>query len=316
MKKDPTVISLFAGCGGSSLGYKMAGFKELLAIDFDKNAVDTFRYNFPEVPVWRDDITKLKTEDILSFCNLKKGELDVLDGSPPCQGFSTAGNREVNDVRNLLFQHYVRILKDLSPKVFVMENVSGQIKGAMKGMFIEILTELKNQGYHVKAKLMNSMYYGVPQRRERLIYIGVRNDVGIEPTFPVPSMTIQSVSEALIGITPDLKDTWIPRQKRWLWKKLLPGEDGQKIMGEGKAFSVKKIDPNRPSPTILKSRGDIQLHWKEERRLSISELKAICSFPQSFTFLGSPSSQQARLGNAVMPKMMEAIARHIKESVL
>ena len=85
--KSPTVISLFAGCGGSSLGYKMAGFEELLAIDFDENAVKTFKLNFPEVPIWLKDITQIKGKDILGFCSIKEGELDVLDGSPPCQGF-------------------------------------------------------------------------------------------------------------------------------------------------------------------------------------------------------------------------------------
>src|SRR3990167_6277348 len=98
-----TVISTFAGCGGSSLGYKLAGFKELLAIDFDKNAVETFKLNFPDVPVWQEDITKVASFDMLSFTGLKKGELDVLDGSPPCQGFSMAGKRKVSDPRNKLF---------------------------------------------------------------------------------------------------------------------------------------------------------------------------------------------------------------------
>ena len=95
----PTVISLFAGCGGSSLGYKKAGFREILALDFNKKAVDTFRQNFPEVECWKADITKTHTQQILMFLNLKKGELDVLDGSPPCQGFSSAGNRNINSKR-------------------------------------------------------------------------------------------------------------------------------------------------------------------------------------------------------------------------
>ena len=151
-----TVISLFCGCGGSSLGYKWAGYNELLAVDFEKNAVETFKLNFPEVPIWQKSVTDITGKEILDFCNIKKGELNVLDGSPPCQGFSTAGKRQVNDSRNDLFKDYVRLVNDLQPKVFIMENVSGMVKGKMKGCFIEIMKSLKSLNYQVKCKLLNA----------------------------------------------------------------------------------------------------------------------------------------------------------------
>lgn len=173
----PTVISLFAGCGGSSLGYSMAGYRELLAVEWDDHAVETFRANFPEVPVFHGDIAKLSVEEVFRLTGLKPGELDVLDGSPPCQGFSTAGKRKMDDGRNQLFREYIRLLRGLQPKVLVMENVSGMIKGKMKLIFVEILQELKSSGYHVSARLMNAMYYGVPQSRQRMIFVGVRNDI-------------------------------------------------------------------------------------------------------------------------------------------
>ena len=179
-----TVISTFAGCGGSSLGYKMAGFKELLAVEWDDNAVETFRLNFPSVPVYHGDIAELTGKECLRLAGIKKGELDVFDGSPPCQGFSTAGKRQVSDDRNNLFMEYIRLIKEIQPKVFVMENVSGMIKGKMKGKYIEIWNELNKLGYNVKSKLMNAMWYGVPQSRERLIFIGVRSDIGEKPIFP------------------------------------------------------------------------------------------------------------------------------------
>lgn len=125
----PTVVSLFAGCGGSSLGYSMAGFREPLAVEWDEYAVETFRANFPDVPVWQGDIAELSVEECLRLTGLQPGELDVLDGSPPCQGFSTAGRRKMDDGRNQLFQEYVRLLRGLRPKVLVMENVSGMVKG-------------------------------------------------------------------------------------------------------------------------------------------------------------------------------------------
>ncbi len=173
----PTVVSLFAGCGGSSLGYSMAGFRELLAVEWDGHAVETFKLNFPGVPVWQGDIAELSVEECLRLTGLKPGELDVLDGSPPCQGFSTAGKRKMDDGRNQLFQEYVRLLRGLQPKVLVMENVSGMVKGKMKLIFVEILKELKASGYKVSARLMNAMYFGVPQSRERMIFIGVREDL-------------------------------------------------------------------------------------------------------------------------------------------
>jgi len=179
-----TVISLFAGAGGSSLGYKMVEFKELLAIDWNRNAEETFRLNFPEVPFWNRDIEKIKPQEILDFCQLATGALDILDGSPPCQGFSIAGKRNINDPRNNIFLSFVGLINGLKPRVFVMENVSGMAKGKMKGVFIEIMKSLKVLDYKVKAKILNSMYYSVPQRRERLFFIGVRKDLEKEPVFP------------------------------------------------------------------------------------------------------------------------------------
>ena len=173
----PTVISLFAGCGGSSLGYSIAGYRELLAVEWDDHAVATFKLNFPEVPVYHGDIAKLSVEECLRLAGIGPGELDVLDGSPPCQGFSTAGKRRMDDGRNTLFREYVRLLRGLRPKVLIMENVSGMVQGEMKLIFAEILKELKESGYHVSARLMNAMYYGVPQSRQRMIFVGVREDI-------------------------------------------------------------------------------------------------------------------------------------------
>jgi DNA (cytosine-5)-methyltransferase 1 len=178
-RNAPTVISLFAGCGGSSLGYSMAGYRELLAVEWDDHAVETFKANFPDVPVWHGDIAKLSVEECLRITGLKPGELDVLDGSPPCQGFSTAGKRKMDDGRNQLFREYVRLLRGLQPKVLIMENVSGMVKGKMKLIFVDILKELKDAGYHVEARLLNAMYYGVPQSRQRMIFIGVREDIWV-----------------------------------------------------------------------------------------------------------------------------------------
>ncbi|MCK4958004.1 MAG: DNA (cytosine-5-)-methyltransferase [Planctomycetes bacterium] len=169
----PTIISTFAGCGGSSLGYSMAGYRELLAIEWNDNAVAIFKLNFPGIPVYHGDIHELKVEQCLKLAGIKAGELDLLDGSPPCQGFSTAGKRQMDDKRNQLYMEFVRLLRGLRPKVFVMENVSGLVKGKMKLIFADIMRELKASGYKVRCKLLNAMYFNVPQSRQRLIFIGV-----------------------------------------------------------------------------------------------------------------------------------------------
>ena len=155
----------------------MAGYRELLAVEWDDHAVETFRLNFPDIPVWHGDIAQLSVEECLRIAGLRPGELDVLDGSPPCQGFSTAGKRKMEDGRNQLFREYVRLLRGLRSKVLVMENVSGMVKGKMKLIFAEVIRELKFSGYHVEARLMNAMYFGVPQSRQRMIFIGVREDL-------------------------------------------------------------------------------------------------------------------------------------------
>jgi DNA (cytosine-5)-methyltransferase 1 len=183
----PTVISTFAGCGGSSLGYQLAGFRELLAVEWDDNAVETFKLNFPDVPVYHGDIGTLTSEKCMELAGIKPFELDVLDGSPPCQGFSMAGKRKFDDPRNSLFKEYARLLKDLQPKAFVMENVTGMIKGYMKQAYLQIIKTLRECGYKAKGQVMNAMYYNVPQSRERVIIIGVREDLGIEPSHPRPA---------------------------------------------------------------------------------------------------------------------------------
>lgn len=321
--KKPTVISTFAGCGGSSLGYKMAGFEELLAIDFDPNAVETFRLNFPGVEMWHRDIRDVTAEEIFETTGLKKGELDVFDGSPPCQGFSTTGKRKVADDRNDLFKDFVRLVDELAPKVFVMENVTGMIKGKMKGRFNEILKELKALDYDVKVKQMNAKYYNVPQSRERLIFIGVRKDLKTEVTFPKANLNIITAGKAVEGV---VAKTFTKLEKDWLtfdlWTRMKAGKNATEVHPKGSAFNLVKISPEKPCPTIPKTvsignkRYGAHLHWKEPRTLSIEELKRLSSFPDDFQFIGKFEDQWARIGNAVMPNMMKAIALHIKKNIL
>jgi DNA (cytosine-5)-methyltransferase 1 len=136
-------ISLFSGCGGSSEGYRKSGFNSLLAIDSDLNCCENYKLNFPNTLVWNTDIGNIHSSQILDEVGLDVGELEFLDSSPPCQGFSVAGKREVFDSRNELIFKTVELIGGILPKVFLIENVEGLIIGKMKGVFNEVLIRLK-----------------------------------------------------------------------------------------------------------------------------------------------------------------------------
>ena len=323
VKKEYTVISTFAGCGGSSLGYKWAGFKELLAIDFDKNACDTFRLNF-DCEIWERDIKTVTGKEILDFCKIQKGELDILDGSPPCQGFSiTNKKREITDNRNDLFLEFVRLINELQPKIFVMENVPGMIRGEMRGKFIEIMATLKKLNYNVKCKMLNAMWYEVPQSRNRLFFIGIRKDLGMIPIYPKPFDRIITASQAINSII-DIGHIEYPTEIIMnLYDKIKRGKslcDYFKTINKKQSyFNVKKIHPNKPINTITKTFSNSisgLLHWKEKRFLTINELKACSTYPESFKFIGKFKQQWARIGNSVMPKQLYHIAKILREEIL
>ncbi len=324
MVKQPTVVSTFAGCGGSSLGYRWAGFKELLALDNDGDSVKVFAANFPDVRVLQADICQVSVADILKVTGLKPGELDVLDGSPPCQGFSHAGRRKVRDTRNDLFKEFVRLVRGLEPRVFVMENVAGMASGRMKGRFIEIMKTLKALNYRVRCRKMNTKYYGVPQSRERLIFIGVRKDLGLEPVFPEPEKSIATVRKAFAGLPPQVEDRSMPDWLRQAAKHIKAGMNFKHIAN---IFLKAKDSPagciatrrqywDRPASTITKSEfGSGLLHPEEDRFLTLAELKRLASFPDDFKFTDRRLGCE-RIGNAVMPRFMFHIAQAIKKGVL
>lgn len=201
------VVSTFSGCGGSCLGFRMAGFRVVWASEFVPAARETYAANH-DTPVDARDIRTVSPADILAATGLKVGELDVLEGSPPCASFSTAGRRErgwgqvkaYSDREQRtddLFFEFVRIVDGLAPRVFVAENVSGLIKGTAKGYFKRILAALRATGYHVEARLLDAQWLGVPQARQRIIFVGVRQDLKVPPAFPRPFPYRYSMRDAL-----------------------------------------------------------------------------------------------------------------------
>ena len=314
----PTVVSTFAGGGGSLTGYLMAGYRDLLAVEWDDNAVATLRANYPDLDIYHGDIAKLTVDEVLKRTGLEPGQLDILDGSPPCQGFSTAGKRIIDDPRNQLFREYVRLLRGLRPKVFVMENVSGMVKGKMKLVFVEILKELKASGYRVSARLLNAMYFHVPQSRERMIFIGVREDLGIEPTHPKAEGLPVTVGDAIRKVDTGVLAPHLSGKFGELSKRLVPGQSISDLTGSY-GHGNQRLLSTKPSPTIVKTAifgAPKMIHPIEDRGVSIGEVKRLGSFPDGYEMLGGYEDSWQRIGNSVPPLFMEAIARHIRQEIL
>ena len=168
------IIDLFSGCGGFSLGFQMAGFKSSLAIEIDEWASETYSYNHPRITVLTKDIKKIDPKKL----NLKN--IDGIIGGPPCQGFSLSGNRDTKDPRNSLFVDFVRFVKIIRPKFFVMENVKGLLSmKTKKNLLVKdiILEEFEKINYNVSLQVLSSADYGVPQIRERVFFIGLRDNI-------------------------------------------------------------------------------------------------------------------------------------------
>lgn len=321
----PTVISTFAGCGGSSLGYQLAGFHELLAVEWDQNAVDTFRLNFPDVPVYHGDIAKLTGAECMRLAGIEKGTLDVLDGSPPCQGFSTAGKRKFDDPRNSLFKEYARLLSELKPKVFVMENVTGMVQGYMKQAYLQIIKTLRECGYDASGQVLNAVHYNVPQIRERIIIIGVREDLKLKPSHPKPQSRPISFRRAIHGVNcndgevralGDVVAEYSKYHPQNHWSTL-PGL-WKKVKGNyGSSISLKWASWDSPIGTIIKDERALCgiVHPERTRYLTLGEYKRCASFPDDFQFTDRKNGL-TRIGNSVPPNLMRAIAEHIKVNIL
>ena len=178
-----TVLDLFCGAGGLSLGLEMAGFETVAGVDFDENAIETFRANHPNAVGLHADVCDVKGADILAKCGLK--EIDVVAGGPSCQGFSTHGKRIESDPRNFLFKEYIRIVTELRPKFIIMENVKGLLTYS-GGYFKELIeSSFSEAGYRVESRILCAADYGVPQLRHRILFLGTRLDVPL--TFPQPT---------------------------------------------------------------------------------------------------------------------------------
>lgn len=344
------IIDLFSGCGGLSYGFELAGYKTLLGLDFDAAAVESFKLNHKDAVGVCDDITKISTADLMSKVN--DTSVDVVVGGPPCQGMSLSGPRQFHDPRNKLYLSYIRVVADLMPKVFVVENVPGLVglyKGAIKD---SILEEFHKLGYTVGYQILNAAEYGVPQLRRRVFFVGIRSDLGKKFEFPAPSHFFEHewvTAEQATSDLPLLEDTLGDEIEHYLCE---PKNDFQRYsrknsgivynhQGTNHSETTKKIISLVPEggnykslPEEYKSTRNFNVawtryhsqkpaptidtghrhhfHYKCNRVPTVRENARFQSFPDDFVFLGNRTQQYRQVGNAVPPLLAKAIAEAIK----
>lgn len=401
--KKPLVLDIFCGAGGMSEGFIQAGFNVKYATDINSIAKLTYMNRHKQLGYE----TKFACMDIKDFS--KKGflknflgndEIDVICGGPPCQGFSLAGKRDKNDPRNMLFKSYMKVINNVKPKYFVMENVEGILSmkfdeyvGIKKNIYENetvgkiLINEFWQIGYYVEYKILNACNYGVPQNRKRVFFLGHRirkyrggkyKDIVKNPNFPKTNMDIKITVKEAISDLPVLnnggKSIMYNSDKNLLTKYQIESINGRTLDKTGKAISAKvihnheaakhsdriikrfslinqgedllklrkklsedewekyktkktrckRIDENKPAPTILTLPDDL-IHYNQDRIMSVRELARLQSFDDSFEFLGGRTTggnrrkkdlpQYTQVGNAVPPLLAKAVALEIRKAL-
>lgn len=346
-------ISFFAGAGGLDIGIHDAGFDVRLSVELEEKYCETLKINNPTFNVVNADIMKYSKEKIYKDAKLSDNEeIDLIFGGSPCQSFSTAGKRKAfSDDRGKAMLKFVELVEETRPKAFLLENVKGLISAPLKhrplnergakfpplereeqkGSALQyLLNQVKD--YNVKYKVVNSAEYGVPQKRERVIFIGIRKDLNKIYEFPrithggnsgKPSNTVGDVLKQLS----DVNHTYVKySEERLKYMKLIPVGGGnwrdldesivEKAMGGafksggGKTGYFRRIKANEPSPTLLTSpiqKSTNLGHPYEDRPLSIEEYLAIQGFPKGYILNGTINDQYTQIGNAVPVKLAKIL---------
>lgn len=333
--KNYKSIELFAGAGGLALGLEHAGFHHVLLNEIDKNACSTLRYNRPKWNIKEGDIKDLN----FSYLNNK---IDLLTGGFPCQSFSYAGNKMgFEDIRGTMFFEFARALKEIRPKIFLAENVKGLLNHD-HGKTLETITNIIDElGYElVEKKIYKAIFFKVPQKRERLILIGIRKDLSKKVTFRSPSpytkiLTVKDAfkkGELFNTNVPESIGQKYPKRKQEIfnhvpeggyWRDLplhLQREYMQKsfYLGGGKTGMARRLSWNEPCLTLTCSPAQKQTercHPDENRPLTIREYARIQTFPDDWIFQGSMSAQYKQIGNAVPVNLAIAIGKSLIQTL-
>jgi len=360
-RKRPT-ISLFSGALGLDLGLERAGFDLSVAVECNRFAIETIELNRPSLPLIKKRLEDVPTKDILSKARLERGEAFVVTGGPSCQAFSTAGQRgSVADPRGSMFREFLRVVQETRPRFFVMENVRGVLSAAVRhrplkdrgpghpplepdellgSALLLILQELEATGYYVVFDLLNAADYGVPQTRERVIFIGSRDG---EPVA-IPGRTHTetrvnghppwvSLREGLRGLKdpdPQYRE-FSPSKERYLkdipaggnWRDLSPARQQRALGGAynswgGRTGFFRRLAWSKPAPALTTrpdSKATMFCHPDELRPLTVREYARIQQFPDDWTFAGGLPQQYLQIGNAVPLGLGEAVGYALRDAM-
>jgi DNA (cytosine-5)-methyltransferase 1 len=335
-----TVIDVFCGCGGSSYGFKLAGFDIKAAIDKNSLATESYRLNFPDAAVLTKEIVHARAEkvahNLLSKAKLVPGECTVLLGCAPCQGFCRLSKSGVDDPRNKLISALPKIIAVIRPEFCVIENVPGLVRGSGKGIFQQALDELKSAGYaNVAWKVVNAADFGVPQRRKRLLLIASRlYAVSIPEASEKPRKTVRETISRLPPIAAGTSDPhdclhYSPRASPKVMERIrnIPKDGGsrrslppelqlachKRHSGFCDVYGRMKWD--EPSPTITTGCINVTkgrfIHPEQDRAISVREAALFQTFPRDFEFCGTPWQIARQIGEAVPVELARKIADHI-----
>lgn len=342
--KQYNAIDLFCGAGGLSYGFESAGFNILLGIDSDQKALEVFEKNHKGSKSICGDITQISYDNIKELIGEQK--IDTIIGGPPCQGMSLSGPRKFDDPRNKLYLSYIRLVEEIKPRAFVIENVPGLVslfKGQIKDSIIEKFTAM---GYSVKYQILCAADYGVPQNRKRVIFVGTRENVEFQ--YPEKNSTQVTCEMALSDLPPlvdelgtEVSDYATPALNSYqsLMRErsmnvynhiaaahsekvkkiiaLVPDGCNYKSLPEeyrnSRNFHVAwtRFASNKPAPTIDTGHRH-HFHYKYNRVPTVRECARLQSFPDDFIFMGNKTQQFRQVGNAVPPLMAQAIANRVK----
>lgn len=345
-------IDLFAGCGGLSKGFMDAGFDIIVGVDNDQAALNTFAKNHNGAIPMNADLSQQETFDEIKRIAGERS-IDVIIAGPPCQGFSLSGPRNFDDERNKLYLAVIEMVKQYQPKAFIIENVPGMAtlyEGQIKD---EILKRFRKMGYNIDCKILCAADYGVPQMRKRLIFMGIRKDIG-DPKFPEPLLTPDNYvtcrdaisdlpsRERELGVEADnyVKEASTDYQKLMRGQMtvlhnhvatnhtqmvkdtiaLVPEGGNYKDLppgwGESRKFNEAwtRYDGNKPSKTIDTGHRN-HFHYEYNRVPTIRENARLQSFPDDFIFTGTRTQQNRQVGNAVPPLLGQALGRAILEII-
>jgi DNA (cytosine-5)-methyltransferase 1 len=325
-EESVTAIELFAGAGGLALGLEQAGICTVEYVEFDKACCGTLKTNRPKWNVICDDIHNV---DFTEY----SGQIDIVTGGFPCQAFSYAGKKlGFEDTRGTLFHEFARCVQQVRPKMFLAENVRGLVshdKGRTLQTIIEVLKSLE---YSIQYKILNAAYYGVGQKRERIVIIGIRDDLPIDFSFPIPDEKMTTLRQVLKDCPASPGEEYSEKKRKVLelvpaggcWVDL-PEDVAKNYMGKsyysggGRRGMARRINWDEPCLTLTCSPSQKQTercHPEETRPFTVREYARIQSFPDDWKFCGGIGDQYKQIGNAVPVEMARRIGVQLKEAIL